>query len=530
MTIVSLSSLRQRWSNLRMPPILTSSEVDVFLISSAVKLLLIPTYRSTDFEVHRNWLAITYSLPISKWYYDETSPWTLDYPPFFGYFEYALSRIASLIDRKIVQIDNLGYEAWTCVVFQRLSVIVTELIFGAALLKLTRNRSDQHASLVAATSLFLHPGLIIVDHIHFQYNGFLLGIFLWSIWAMKQRRFCLSAFIFTSLLNFKHIFLYLSPPFLIYLFRVHCIKNVGVNDKNGKMTNFKTSVLNLIELGSIVIGTCLVAFGPFYISSGLDGIIQIIGRLFPFQRGLNHAYWAGNLWALYTALDRVLLKYQIYRGITFDPSVLHSTSRGLVGDATFAVLPAITPKICLGLTLGFLLIIMTKLWQDPTYSRFLKSLILSALTSFLFGWHVHEKAALLFLVPLTLVAVEDYYHYRTWLIASLAGISGLFPLLIRKAETPIKLIYTFIWIECCARLLKRNLHRPSVSNFSILITRVENAYMVGLILLHFYLSIIHEAINVDPKTKFLPLMMISLYTAIGIFWSFLRLFFRFLFF
>ena len=56
----------------------------------------------------------------------------LDYPPFFAYFEWLLSIPARYVDERIVDLHNLNYDAWSVIAYQRTTVILTELVLGAA--------------------------------------------------------------------------------------------------------------------------------------------------------------------------------------------------------------------------------------------------------------------------------------------------------------------------------------------------------------------------------------------------------------
>jgi len=254
--------------------------------------------KSTDFEVHRNWLAITHSLPVDKWYFEKTSEWTLDYPPFFACFEWIMSIAAQFVDPAMLEIHNLNHDSWQTIHFQRTTVILTELVLVYALHLYVRSSplAQKKTSHVAALSTLFSPGLLIIDHIHFQYNGFMYGLLVLSlVLARRESTLLLSGILFAVLLCFKHIYLYLAPAYFVFLLRAYCL---------GRKSIFHVRFANIIKLGTSIIGVFAVAFGPFVYWGQLE---QLLSRLFPFSRGLCHAYWAPNIWALYSLADRVLI-------------------------------------------------------------------------------------------------------------------------------------------------------------------------------------------------------------------------------
>lgn len=440
-------------------------------------------------------MAITHSLPIKKWYYEASSIWTLDYPPLFAYFEWLLSQGAQFFDPEMLNIENLNYFSGETVLFQRLSVIVTDIIYAmgvkCVLESLTSKKSLQFT--IGSCLLLFNIGLIMVDHIHFQYNGILSGIMLLSVGKMIEEKYLQSAFYFAYLLHMKHIYMYIAPVYVIYLFKFYCLR---------KENWFQ----NLIKLGMIVLGVSLMSLGPFY-----DQLPQLLSRLFPFKRGLSHAYWAPNFWALYNFADKVLSV------ILHKKSGLAQGTGGLVKTYEHEVLPAITPLATFIITfiamLPTLIKLMTFKYDQNMPKKFIRSIVLCACTSYMFGWHVHEKAILLVIIPLSLLSVIEKFDARMSLFLNTIGFYSLFPLLYKPELLFIK-IGLFGAYSASTILAFNKLHPKN------LLQNHEVLYLFGLTGLFLYENFIHYILKFNIIFPFMPLMLTSVYCGLGItyFW------------
>jgi len=433
----------------------------------------------------------------------KTSEWTLDYPPFFAYFEWALSQLAQYADPLMLKVQNLGYDSWQTIYFQRASVVVSEFILIYALHRFIQSSPTKKTAHASALAILLSPGLLIIDHIHFQYNGAMYGLLILSIVLAQQPSTLLqSGLLFAALLCFKHIYLYLAPAYFVYLLRAYCLHPRSI---------FRIQFVNSLKLGIGIIAIFAAAFGPF---AYWGQIPQLLSRLFPFSRGLCHAYWAPNIWAMYSFTDRVLIYVAPYLNLPVNRDALTSVTRGLVGDTAFAVLPAITPRHTFILTIATQLPALAKLFLSPTTANFLPALTLTAYSAFLFGWHVHEKAILLVALPFTALCVRD----RRWLAAyrplAVAAHVALFPLLFTAAEFPVKTAYTLLWLVAFLAAFDR-VCPPATHPRLFLLDRFAVLYSAVAVPLVVYCSAVHGVVFAG-RLEFVPLMFTASYSALGV--------------
>ena len=530
-----------------------------FVLITTLKLLLIPSYKSTDFDVHRNWLAITHHLRLSEWYFDDgngTTVHTLDYPPSFAFFEYFLSN--NFITQSLIKRDYLDGRCLAllpdhdndvgldCVIFHRCTVIFADVIFIMGACALARSLQDKkhnhlHNQRNLKLSMMLvmtNSGLFVLDHIHFQYNGMMLGIllaslacFMQSIKITSQSSRCmrsrikfelLGSVLFALLLTFKHLYLTLAPMYFFYLLRRFCfinledhlkIKDGSVGSRktrSGKKQRVKFSVSRLVLLGSVVLATIVIPFAPF-LMDGKDQMMQILSRLFPFQRGLCHDYWAGNIWAMYLFLEKVCSFLSRTHPILYKviPSQFSEISPFIAASVLFiGLLPAM--RCAHKSASNSLLSVETR--QDAL----LYCAVYSSLTSFMLAYHVHEKAIMTAILPMTYLSFRSKEGARLFLRISAIGHFGLSPLLFRPQELLVKALLQCCYLALCIFVLETVHSSKDHKQRNDLLLMCDKIGIVFMVVVFLYSEVLHGCIF-GASYEFLPLMITSMYCALGLF-------------
>lgn len=482
--------------------------VTAILIS--FKCLLIPAYVSTDFEVHRNWMAVTWQRPLCEWYTEATSEWTLDYPPFFAYFELGLASVAHFFgfDECLV-ISKTPRFSRRILIFQRFSVIFCDILYIAVcalysfrsprLVSRIPKKLQQNGREACFVLLASLQALIICDSIHFQYNSMLTAIFLMSLFFIDTERYLMAALSYSILLNFKHIYVYYALGYVFY-YLVNYFQFSG----NVLLANTPKAISLAIAL---LIPFCASIF-PFIHASGVQGLQNIATRLFPVSRGLTHAYWAPNFWALYNFADLCL--YRVLSLLKIGKFDAPTYTSGLVQEYSHSVLPNVSPMGTLCLVVISSMIVLTGLViRRKDSADFSLFAVFSAFCFFYFGYHVHEKAIILVTVPMTVFAIKNPKYHSILIHLTCIASFSLFPLLFTPFETLLKYAICVSYFFIQLVFLKRVTLMP----LSDLIPTRHVASWLLMGMVEVYNTFLHKWLWTS-RLPFAPLMAISILTAI----------------
>lgn len=364
-----------------------------------------------DYEAQRHWMEITVNLPTEEWYFNTSNNdlmyWGLDYPPLTAYHSYLNGKIAHLINPDFVKLlSSRGYESYNHKFFMRSTVIVSDiviyftsvLLFHSYIYKLSPKTSQPKHGEVPEKSVrsnskipppivsflpqvgivLLYPGLIMIDHGHFQYNCIPLGLTISAVAVLLKNRFIIATIFFCLAINYKQMSLYHSLPFFVYMLS-HCLPS--------KTQSFLGGLKRLICISLTVVLVFWLVWFPFLKSREIT--LQVLHRLFPLARGIFEDK-VSNVWCavnIFYKLNRSFSQIQM-------------------------------AKICIACVFLFSIPSLFNLFKYPTMNKFILSLINVSLSFFLFSYQVHEKSILLVATPVLLYFLFDPFPCFWFLLIS----------------------------------------------------------------------------------------------------------------
>ncbi|KAK2811162.1 hypothetical protein FQN49_008478 [Arthroderma sp. PD_2] len=398
-----------------------------------------------DFEAQRHWMELTIHLPTSWWYFYDLQYWGLDYPPLTAYHSWLLGKIGQLIDPTWFALDkSRGLEEPLLRVYMRATVVVSEyLIYIPAIVIFLRRYAREQGvgpwpGSIALCAVLMQPATILIDHGHFQYNTVMLGLVVATLESMYANRPLWASIFFVLALGYKQMSLYFAPVVFAYLLGICFSPRVRPN--------------RLVSIALITILAFAVLFTPLLVGALLDRyrnipgptdvpplmktlpihineeswlystvlqLTQSIHRVFPFARGLFEDKVA-NVWcAIHT----------FYKLNKFDPSLLKLA-------ALSATLVSIIPSCFI-------------IGRYPRTHFLPFALASTGWGFFLCSFQVHEKSALLPLLPMTLLlggAGGLSKEIRAWVgLANMLGVWTMFPLLKRDELSIPYTVLTLLW-------------------------------------------------------------------------------------
>jgi alpha-1,3-glucosyltransferase len=433
-----------------------------------------------DFEVQRHWMELTWQRPVGEWYYDEPYYFGLDYPPLTAYVSYVCGFFSEkMVDpHSVAWMTSRGLEDATHKAFMRGTVLLFDLLlFGSAAWTMSKPRrsSNEHdmKSMCVFVFVMIQPALILIDHGHFQYNTFALGLCLWAFHFMSRtgmQNCVLGSILYCLAMSFKQMTLYFAPAVFFYLLG-RCMADQR-----------RYFVARFVSLGTSVIATLAVMFAPVIVhgpegTTALDRLIQVLGRIFPVHRGLFEAKVA-NIWCV-LSLKPFRLRQRI--AIRLQPAAAMLLTLLLI-------VPCATWMFRLGS--GFS--------QRSNYhhhhhhhhhrhddrTRLLWGVTNSALAFFLASFQVHEKSILLALAPVCLLVNVDSV-FVTWF--SVLAAWSLWPLLqidrlqiAYVGSLTIYLSLLSLWRSLCEP------ERPEKTFFrpNVWVSTLPYLSMAGMLILH----------------------------------------------